>query len=92
MNSKCNYRGLSLKYVEMKSKGSSGILGKKTIGISVSAGPNSVLKMVSLVNNEGLVHPKPVIKVKVTVGSYHAPIQEVVDLHYHQNSFVCLSD
>ena len=29
MDSKCNYRGSSSKYVDIKSKGSSGILGEK---------------------------------------------------------------
>ena len=51
----------------------------KTIGYQMRAGPNSVLEMVPLVNDKSLIHPKPVIKMKVTVGSYRAPVQEVVD-------------
>ena len=47
------------------------------------AGPNSVLKMIPLVDDEGLVHPKSVIKVKVTEGSYHVSVQEVLNFYYH---------
>ena len=56
------------------------------------AGPNSVLEMISLVNNKGLVHPKPVIKMEITVRGYRSSVKEVVDLNYHQYSFVCVPD
>ena len=56
------------------------------------AGPNSVLEMIPLVNDKGLVHPKPVIKMKVTIGSYCASIQEVLDFNYYQYSLIRCSD
>ena len=56
------------------------------------AGPNSILKVVPLVNNEGLVYAKPTIKMEVTVRGYCSPVQEVVDLDYYQHSFVCVLD
>ena len=56
------------------------------------AGPNSVLKVVPLVNNEGLVYTKPAIKMEITICGYHLSVKEVMDLDYHQHSFVCVLD
>jgi hypothetical protein len=56
------------------------------------AGPNSVLKMIPLVDNEGLVHTKPVVEMEVTLCSYRAPVQEIMDLYDHQYSLVGVSN
>ena len=38
------------------------------------AGPNSVLKMVPLVNNKGLAYTKPVVEMKITICGYRVSI------------------
>ena len=56
------------------------------------AGPNSILEVVPLVDDEGLVYTKPVIEMEVTVCSYCTSVWEIMDLHNHQYSLVCVSN